>query len=87
VLAALTNQFKPADLQSLQVSQRGAVVVLIGQVRSKNMLHRMVTLIRGVYGTADVETLGVSVASGSSNSTWGDRPAALDSTSFAYSSI
>lgn len=61
VVLALQEKLDANDLHGLSVSQRGAVVVLMGTVRSRSLLERVVRIARDVYGAADIESVGVRV--------------------------
>ncbi|KAM3107611.1 hypothetical protein [Phormidesmis sp. 146-33] len=61
VSLAFCEQFEAKDLDRLQVTQRGRVVVLIGRVFDQQTLTQLVDVALEVYGTATVETQGVKV--------------------------
>lgn len=49
----------PKSVAHLSVMQRGRVVILHGQVESRQLLHQLVNLAHQVEGTADVEVRSV----------------------------
>lgn len=61
VTAALKQNFAPEEVCGLRVSQRGAVVVIVGEISSQWLLVRLVRVAMGVSGAAEVEVNGVSV--------------------------
>ena len=62
VLLALSENFEPEAIAHLRVSQRGAVVVVMGKVSDQRTLVRLVNIAIAVNGAADVEVNGISVA-------------------------
>lgn len=62
VSLALSQNFEPDEIRKLRVSQRGAVVLLIGEIPNQRMLVKLVNVAMGVEGAAEVEINGVSVA-------------------------
>lgn len=60
VLLAFRQTFVPEEIESIRVSQRGAVVVLMGRILNQRLLVRLVTVAMDVQGAADVEVNGVS---------------------------
>lgn len=58
------QQCSPVEIEQLRVSQRGAVVVLMGKIPERKLLVKLATLAMSVPGTADVEVNGVSVGYG-----------------------
>jgi hypothetical protein len=58
------QQCSSMDIEHLRVSQRGAVVVLLGKIPERKLLVKLVSLAMSVPGTADVEINGVSVGYG-----------------------
>lgn len=62
VSLALNQSFDPSEIKSLRVSQRGAVVVLVGQISSQLLLIKLVNVTMAVSGAVDVEINGISVA-------------------------
>lgn len=62
VVQALGQQFEPAEIAGLRVSQRGAVVILMGNISSQRLLIRLVNVAMGISGATDVELNGVRVA-------------------------
>jgi hypothetical protein len=61
VRLAFSEQFEAEDLDRLQVTQRGRVVVLMGNLSDQQTLTQLVDVALDVYGTATVETQGVRV--------------------------
>lgn len=61
VMLAFRKEFTLIELIGLRVTQRGAVVVVIGQILNQKMLIRLVNLAMATSGAADVEVNGVSV--------------------------
>lgn len=61
VKAALKQHFEPEEVCGLRVGQRGAVVVIVGEISSQWLLIRLVRVAMGVSGAAEVEINGVSV--------------------------
>ncbi len=61
VCLALEHNVMSADLQDIQVKQRGAVVVLLGTVRSQSLRDRIVSIALSVTGAVDVETNGLRI--------------------------
>jgi hypothetical protein len=55
------QQCSSIEIEQLRVSQRGAVVVLMGKIPERKLLVKLVNLAMSVPGTADVEVNGVSV--------------------------
>ncbi len=62
VLQAFQTHVDAEELQQLTVSQRGAVVVLMGKVRTRSLLERLSQIAADAYGAAEVETYGVRMA-------------------------
>jgi hypothetical protein len=62
VALEFSQAFEPHELEGLQIGQRGAVVVLLGNVASQRFLVRLVVAVMSVSGAADVEINGVCVA-------------------------
>lgn len=60
VQAALRQRFE-AEIHGLRITQRGAVVVVVGEIVSQRFLIRLVRLAMEINGTADVEVNGVSM--------------------------
>ncbi len=50
-------------IETLYVAQSGGIVVLKGQVPNQDILHRMVSVAKGVHGTSNVDTHEVTVGS------------------------
>ncbi|MGV0026016.1 hypothetical protein [Phormidesmis priestleyi] len=61
VRLAFCEQFEAKELDCLQVTQRGRVVVLIGRVSDGQTLTQLIDVALTVYGTTTVETQGVKV--------------------------
>jgi len=61
VTATLKQHFELDEIQGLRVTQRGAVVVILGAIVNQWLLIRLVRVAMGVSGAADVEVNGVSV--------------------------
>lgn len=62
VLLAFRQKFERNQIQHLQVTQRGAVVVVVGRIPSQLLLVKLVNVAMKVDGARDVEINGVSVA-------------------------
>ncbi|MBE9181014.1 phospholipid-binding protein [Oculatella sp. LEGE 06141] len=63
VALAFNQNFAAENVKNIRISQRGAVVVLVGQVPSQHLLNDLVRVALNVNGTADVEVNGLSVVS------------------------
>jgi osmotically-inducible protein OsmY len=61
VKLAYGKHFESAEICNLKISQRGAVVVLVGEVASQWMLTRLVSIAMETEGTVSVEINGVSI--------------------------
>jgi hypothetical protein len=61
VRLAYETQFEPAEICNLQISQRGAVVILVGEVSNQRLLTKLVNAAMAVEGTVSVEINGVSI--------------------------
>lgn len=61
VSLAFRQQFGSAEISGLRVTQRGAVVVLMGVIPNQRLLIKLVNAAMAVAGTADVEVNGISV--------------------------
>lgn len=61
VARLLNEQFSPAEVAHLRISQRGTVVVIVGKIASPRLLSRVVSVALEVRGAADVEVNGVSM--------------------------
>ncbi len=57
-----SQTFEPDEIAKLRVTQRGAVVVLVGKISSQQLLVRLVRTAMSVNGAVDVEVNGVSLA-------------------------
>ncbi|UBF26066.1 phospholipid-binding protein [Kovacikia minuta CCNUW1] len=53
------KQFQPHLIDKLCITQRGRVVILMGQISSQSLLDQMAELALTVMGATDVETFGV----------------------------
>lgn len=62
VKRAFEQQFGPQFTQALKVTQRGSVVVLIGDVPPQLLVSQMIDVAMSVSGTTDVELNGVSLS-------------------------
>ncbi|PSB16884.1 phospholipid-binding protein [filamentous cyanobacterium CCP1] len=62
VSIAVNQSFDPNELGNLRIKQRGAVVVLIGEIPSQRVLIKLVNVVMSVNGAIDVEINGISVA-------------------------
>lgn len=62
VSLALSRTFEPDEIGGLRLSQRGSVVVLVGDISSQQLLIRLVNVAMSISGTADVEINGIGVA-------------------------
>ncbi|WP_416674223.1 hypothetical protein [Egbenema bharatensis] len=62
VALAVEQNFAPDELGNLRIKQRGAVVVLIGEIPSQRTLIKLVNMVMEINGAVDVEINGVSVA-------------------------
>jgi len=83
VLQAFNTHVDARELQQLTVSQRGAVVVLVGKVRTRLLLEQLSQLAHDTYGAIEVETHGVRIVESST-----DVPAGRSfSTGFSSSSF
>lgn len=61
VIAALRQRFEADEIRGLRITQRGAVVVVMGDIVHQRLLIRLVRVAMSVTGAADVEVNGVSV--------------------------
>jgi osmotically-inducible protein OsmY len=61
VSMALRQHFSLAEINGLRVTQRGAVVILIGKIPNQRLLIKIVNIAMTIPGTADVEVNGVSI--------------------------
>lgn len=64
VSLAFRQHCLPNEVEKIRVTQRGAVVVLMGHISDQKLLIKLVNLAIMVPGTADVEVNGVSVGYG-----------------------
>jgi hypothetical protein len=62
VAVAFSQAIEPEELENLRIAQRGAVVVLLGDISSQRLLIKLVTAAMNVSGAADVEINGICVA-------------------------
>lgn len=58
----LHQHFEQEEIQDIRVSQRGAVVLLVGEIPNQRLLIKLVNIAMTVEGAVDVEINGVSVA-------------------------
>lgn len=61
VSQVLNQQFELEEIQNLRVSQRGAVVLFMGEIPNQRVLIKLVNVAMTVEGAVDVEINGVSV--------------------------
>ncbi len=61
VMLVFRQEFAFIELNRLRVTQRGAVVIVVGQILNQKMLVKLVNLAMSTSGAADVEVNGVSV--------------------------
>ncbi|GAP97065.1 BON domain-containing protein [Leptolyngbya sp. NIES-2104] len=59
VSQAFQAHFSIQDLEGLRVKQRGKVVILMGNVRSSELLNQLKTIALGIEGAINVETYGI----------------------------
>ncbi|MBE9011986.1 BON domain-containing protein [Pseudanabaenaceae cyanobacterium LEGE 13415] len=59
VLQAFQAHFSTQDLAGLRVNQRGKVVILMGSLRSTNLLDQLTSIALKVEGAIGVETNGI----------------------------
>lgn len=57
----LSEQFEPAEVAHLRISQRGTVVVIVGKIANPRLVGRVVSAALTVRGAADVEINGLSM--------------------------
>jgi hypothetical protein len=57
-----SQTFEPDEIAKLRVTQRGAVVVIVGKISGQQLLIRLVRSAMTVSGAVDVEVNGVSLA-------------------------
>jgi hypothetical protein len=62
VAVAFSQAIEPEELEDLRIAQRGAVVVLLGDISSQRLLIKLVAAAMNVSGAADVEINGICVA-------------------------
>jgi hypothetical protein len=62
VSLAFNQNFEPSEIRGLRINQRGAVVVLMGQISSQRLLIKLISVAMDVSGAVDVEINGISVA-------------------------
>lgn len=70
VQLTLEQQFTAEQIENLQISQRGAVVLLRGEVKSQRLLNELVTVAMNVDGAVGVEVNGVSIYAPPQSYTW-----------------
>jgi hypothetical protein len=61
VRVALNESFSPDEIRNLKVRQRGAMVVLLGNVQNRPLLSRIVQVAASIEGAVGVELNGVSI--------------------------
>ncbi|MBF2046323.1 MAG: phospholipid-binding protein [Leptolyngbya sp. IPPAS B-1204] len=61
VSLAFRQNFSSDEISNLRVTQRGAVVLLVGKIPNQRLLIRLVNVAMATAGTADVEVNGISV--------------------------
>ena len=61
VRLALEQQFEPEEICNLLINQRGAVVILMGEVSSQRLLNKLVAAAMNVNGAVAAEVNGVSI--------------------------
>lgn len=61
VILALRESFNSDDIGNLRVTQRGRVVIFMGEVSSSRILTKLINLAMQVDGATYVETCGVTV--------------------------
>lgn len=64
VALTFRQQCLPAEIEKLRVTQRGAVVVMVGKIADQRLLIKLVNLAMATSGAADVEINGASVGYG-----------------------
>ncbi|NEQ25971.1 MAG: hypothetical protein F6K28_44350, partial [Microcoleus sp. SIO2G3] len=57
----VAEQFEPAEVAHLRISQRGTVVVIVGKITNSRLMARLVSVVLDVRGAADVEINGISM--------------------------
>ncbi|MBD2465294.1 hypothetical protein H6G89_30245 [Oscillatoria sp. FACHB-1407] len=70
VRLALEHQFAPEQIENLQIGQRGAVVLLKGEVHNRHLLNELVTVAIKIDGAVGVEVNGVSIYEAPQSYTW-----------------
>jgi len=63
VQLALEQQFNYHEIAHLKVSQRGTVVILIGEVPHRRIFNQLIAVAMNVHGAAAVEINGRSIFS------------------------
>ncbi|NET32157.1 MAG: phospholipid-binding protein [Cyanothece sp. SIO1E1] len=61
VKLAFIQAFSPGEVADLRITQRGRVVILLGEVTSQERLNELVNVALQVEGSACVETDGVNI--------------------------
>lgn len=61
VRLAFEQQFESDEIRNLLISQRGAVVILMGEVSSQRLLNKLVLAAMNVNGAVAIEVNGVSI--------------------------
>ncbi|MBD1913083.1 MULTISPECIES: hypothetical protein [unclassified Leptolyngbya] len=73
VCIALNESFSSDEIRNLKVRQRGAMIVLLGNVQNRRLLSRIVQVAASVEGAVGVELNGVSIVPPSTNGNcWDD---------------
>lgn len=62
VTLAFSEHFTPSEIKDIRISQRGAVVILMGSISNQRLLIRLVNVAMSVKGAVDVEVNGISAA-------------------------
>jgi hypothetical protein len=84
VLQTFQTHIDTKELQQLTISQRGAVVVLVGKVRTRSLLERLSQLAYATYGAIEVETHGVRIVEPSIDGQSGHSFSVFSSSSYAF---
>jgi len=72
VRIALAEAFSSDAIRHLKVRQRGAMVVLLGNVSNRRLLAQIVQVSASVKGAVGVELNGVSIVPPSTDHVWDD---------------
>ncbi|TVQ19815.1 MAG: BON domain-containing protein [Leptolyngbya sp. DLM2.Bin15] len=84
VSLALSEQFSPSELQDLHITQRGAVVVLTGNVETRSLLEHITQVAQAIHGATEVETLGVLISDPVAEYSYLPNFSPFSSSSYAY---